>query len=60
MVRSIVHLVQGWVLAVLARNIWYGVVQGYICVAKTPHQLACMSVSVIHIYGTSMDGPLDR
>ncbi len=28
--------------------------------AKIPHQLACMSVSVIHMYGTSMDGPLDR
>ncbi len=59
-VESIVHLVQGWVLAVLARNMWYGVVLGYICVTKTHHQLAYMSVSVIHVYGTSMDGPLDR
>jgi hypothetical protein len=56
MVDSIVHHVQGWVLAVLARNMWYGAVLGYIYVTKTPRQLACMSVSVIHVYGTSMDG----
>ena len=60
MVHSIVHLVQPWVLDVLARNIWYGVVLGYTCVTKSARQLAYMSVSVIHVYGTSMDGPLDR
>jgi hypothetical protein len=60
MVESIVHHVQGWVLAVLARNMWYGAVLGYICVTKTPHQLACMSVTVINMYVPSMDGRIDR
>jgi hypothetical protein len=56
MVESTVHPVQGWVMTVSARNTWYGVVLGYICVTKTPQPLASMSMSVIHVYGTSMDG----
>jgi hypothetical protein len=60
MVESIVYLVQCWVMTDLARNMSYGVVLGYICVTKTPQQFACMSVGVRHVYGTSMDGRIDR
>ena len=60
MVESIVYLVQGWVTTDLARNMSYGVVLGYFCVTKSARQLAYMFVSVIYMYGTSMDGPLDR
>ena len=56
----IVYLVHGWVMTVSPRNKLYGVVLGYICVTKSPHQLACMFVRVIYMYGTSMDVPLDR
>jgi hypothetical protein len=59
-----VHHVQGWFgsgfRAQDNSKEWHAAVQGYICVAKTPHQRAYMSVSVIHVYGTSMDGPFDR
>jgi hypothetical protein len=60
MVESIVHPVQCWVMTDLARNMSYGVVLGYICATKTPHQFACMFASVIYMYGTSMDVPVDR
>ena len=60
MVESIVYLVHGWVMTVIARNMWYGVVLGYIFVTKSARQLAYMFVIVIYMYGTSMDGPLDR
>jgi hypothetical protein len=60
MVETTVHPVQGWVMTVLARNMWYGAVLGYICVTKSVHQLAYMSVSVINMYVPSMDGRLDR
>ena len=56
MIESTVHPVQGGVMTVSVRNTWYGVVLGYICVTKSARHLAYMSVSVIHVYGTSMDG----
>jgi hypothetical protein len=60
MFHLIVYLVHGWVMTVLPRNKLYGVVLGYICVTKSPQQLACMFVRVIYMYGTSMDVPLYR